>query len=883
MKPIRVRFGCFGPYVAEQEIDFASLEKQGLFLICGETGAGKTTILDAICYALYGRSSGGLRGDLSAMRCKLAQKDQDTFTEFTFESGGEIYQFVRRLKYGRKNLNDSHNCLKYTDGVFVPIFENPKQNNVNKKAEELIGLSYEQFCQVIILPQGQFERLLVSDSAEKEKILVTLFHADRWQKITEEIIRRVQEQDKQLQTEHSEIMAKLKQYGCVDVEMLGQRIEETADLLTQTGAQWKAAQTRLTACREENERVLLENRDFAQLDSLKHSYEMLFGRLAAMDAEASRLALAEKAEALQPGHRQYQTALQEKQKTEKEFRAAQGQLEAAIRNREAQEQNRQRQDARRPEFSKRKENLLRMENARSLYAQIPHVRTAAQEAQQRFEQVKNAYLLARKKVAALEQAKQNAAANQVQAIAQNQRIQAAYLQNIGYTLARQLTDGQPCPVCGSVHHPSPARNTGETVTQEQLENSQRAVEAALKGVSQAEKALAEAQQMLARRQAEGEEARAAKDTAAKEQEVLESQLLPGIDSPARLENQIREDSEKIRQFTQAEEQLQRLLNEAQAAVLSGEQTVSNKKTAWEQAVSEFAAEETRWQKALADAGFADETAYRAACLNPEEYRKRHEALIQFRTQLDAAREAWEAKEKALSGKLRPDLAGISARLQQCQAEERQLDNRMVLQKRELETMSSDREKLAKREEAYRQRRAAMDENLEFARRLRGTSGISLQRYVLGVMLNAITVEANRLLSRVYGGRYRLYRTDAISGSGHKGGLELEVFDDQNSQRRSVTTLSGGEKFLVALSLAIGLSTVVQAQGQGIRLEAMFIDEGFGSLDREAVLDALEVLRSIQQGSGTVGIISHVEALAEIIPTRLEITKGRQGSSCRIVG
>jgi DNA repair exonuclease SbcCD ATPase subunit len=236
MKPISVRFQCFGPYMAEQFIDFTRLEAGGLFLICGETGAGKTTILDAICYALYGKSSGNLRGDFSVMRCKLAEKEE-TFTEFIFESCGKQYKFTRSLKMGRKNLNDSHNCLQWEDGAWVPIFENPKATAVNKKAEELIGLTYEQFRQVIILPQGQFEKLLVSNSEEKEKILVSLFHADRWQRIAEEIYRRVARQDEQLKEEKKQITYKLKEYHLespAQLEEVGRiRREELAQMQLQ--------------------------------------------------------------------------------------------------------------------------------------------------------------------------------------------------------------------------------------------------------------------------------------------------------------------------------------------------------------------------------------------------------------------------------------------------------------------------------------------------------------------------------------------------------------------------------------------------------------------------------------------------------------------------
>jgi len=253
----------------EQFIDFEQLQQNGLFLICGETGAGKTTILDAICYALYCESSGGLRGDLSVMRCKLAENQEETLVEFIFDSDEKRYQFIRTLKYGRKNLNDSHNCLVWREGRFVPIFENPKATVVNKKAEELIGLTYEQFRQVIILPQGQFEKLLVSNSEEKEKILVSLFHADRWQRIAEEIYRRVSERDKALNQEKIRISAKLGEYGCETYGQLEEK-RETAfgDLENRQEASTQAEKT-AAAAKAAWEQALLENREFEVLRSLE--------------------------------------------------------------------------------------------------------------------------------------------------------------------------------------------------------------------------------------------------------------------------------------------------------------------------------------------------------------------------------------------------------------------------------------------------------------------------------------------------------------------------------------------------------------------------------------------------------------------------------------
>ena len=180
MRPVSIRFQGFGPYVTEQFIDFAPLAARGIFLICGETGAGKTTILDAICYALYGRSSGGARGELDAMRCEFCRPEDPTVVEYIFDLGGKRYRFTREIRQGRRgSIVERHDCAVFTDGVFAPLIENPKKTTVSKKAEEILGLSYEQFRQVVILPQGQFEKLLVSDSEEKEKILSTLFGTGR--------------------------------------------------------------------------------------------------------------------------------------------------------------------------------------------------------------------------------------------------------------------------------------------------------------------------------------------------------------------------------------------------------------------------------------------------------------------------------------------------------------------------------------------------------------------------------------------------------------------------------------------------------------------------------------------------------------------------------
>lgn len=170
--------------------------------------------------------------------------------------------------------------------------------------------------------------------------------------------------------------------------------------------------------------------------------------------------------------------------------------------------------------------------------------------------------------------------------------------------------------------------------------------------------------------------------------------------------------------------------------------------------------------------------------------------------------------------------------------------------------------------------------MEFAKKLRGDSGIGLQRYVLAILFQQVIGEANRMLGKVHGGRYHLYRSDD-KGKGNKRGLELKVYDNRrpDTEGRSVSMLSGGEKFLVSLALSIGMSTV--AQKGGVQIEALFIDEGFGTLDDSSIHDAMEVLESVRRSSGMIGIISHVQLLESNIPTHLEVVKSGSGSCLRM--
>ena len=882
MKPVSIRFKCFGPYLQEQFIDFTQLEKSGLFLICGETGSGKTTILDAISYALYGRSSGALRGDLSVMRCKLAQPKDETLVEFIFDSGGHRYRFTRTLKYGRKNLNDSHDCARLEDGVFVPIFENPKLKSVNEKAEELIGLTYDQFRQVIVLPQGQFETLLVSKSEEKEKILVSLFHADRWQRIADELHSRVSAQDQFIRQQRQTIRAKLQEYGCVNLDTLGLLAQDTALKLEQLRKDLAAAEHRRDEIRKTGDDALLLSKAFADMKQTNADLQRLLGQTAHFDLEQSLLQMADNADAVAPHYaelRQAKMALSganiQKNTTENRMNQSRQALAAAKQARAVHESGS-------ADYARAKEQLVLLENVRPLYSVLGQKKASLDAAQKRQKLCQQDADEKRKAFADADAAWIKAQQLQSGAMADYQNAQRIYLSGIGSVLAQRLAEGMPCPVCGSCDHPDPAQPAEYHITDAQLDGFNKAMNRANDGVSRAMGIRSEAERR--RNGAEETLHNAARETAAAQSEYAAAleRKIAGIDTTAQLESAVTKLKGYIQQYEKSDRETAERLNTAFAEEKAANEALASANQAYAQAQEAYHTINGSWLKILQESGFGNESQYLAACMDPRQKQLRQQNLIQFRTDLNNARQKLKTQQDALEGQQEPDMQALREAYRNADIAAKTAARDATLLQQRFETMSADAQALGNQSKELDQRQLRVEGDLLFAKRLRGDSGSSLQRYVLGVMLTAITREANRLLRNVYGGRYQLRRSDESTGKTHKKGLELEVYDSRHNAYRSVTTLSGGEKFLVALSLAIGLSTVVQAQGHGMQLEAMFVDEGFGSLDRESVADALEVLQGISRSSGIVGIISHVDQLAETIPSKIRITKGKDGSRCSVI-
>ena len=317
MKPLVVRFQAFGPYKNEQVIEFEKLSKQGLFLICGETGSGKTTILDAITFALYGKSSGGMRDQLEFMRCKQSEWGTDTYVCYDFELHGDVYRFERKLECKKVKLSASQNVyLKNEDGVFAPMFENCKEKDMNAKAKELLGLDYDQFRQVIILPQGQFEKLLTSNSDEKEKILVSIFGVNKWQKIANNLYEMAAAKRNVLLKVKEEMELRLQDEACRNLEEFGVQIDALKQSIQLEEEKFMTAD--FDGQKKKVEQELELGKQYQALHELEQGLMRLGAQKELYDEKQNQLKLAEEAEGLRLHMKTLEESKKNFQKREKD-------------------------------------------------------------------------------------------------------------------------------------------------------------------------------------------------------------------------------------------------------------------------------------------------------------------------------------------------------------------------------------------------------------------------------------------------------------------------------------------------------------------------------------------------------------------------------------
>ncbi len=884
MKPVYLRFKAFGPYLNEQFIDFRSLSENGLFLICGETGSGKTTILDAMTYALYGRSSGAGRGSIESMRCNIANKEDDTQIEYVFDAAGKRYKFIRTIKMARKNYNTSQNSMvMQEDGIFVPLHENPTATvidgtkNALGDAERIIGLSYEQFCQVIILPQGQFEKLLVADSDEKEKILVSIFKAERWQKITEKFYDMAKDALDKSKAEYDQIERKLAEFSCSTIDGLQQLCDTYIISLSENEESIVKATKEIETLEKtlEEKKKIVE--DFDKLEKENNIKSLLDVKKVEIENIKERLANAKIAEKIKPEIDSFTNSKLllknrslEVEKNKDVQKDRQNKLNISNEKYEVHKKESTNID----EFIRK---IARLEMLEGVYEEIDELYDARKIVE------KNQSIASLQAKEALEKCnhlrEELVKMRDIYAKMSNEygRAQAIYRDNISGILAEKLRDNEPCPVCGSTNHPRLAEISGEKITDDVLGDLEIRNKEMLDKISDYNDRLKNAEEAYSEKGILLERVNNELVSIVGKVESLELRMDKDIKDIKSLRELKASLKNKIESFKKEEENLLNTLNKDREYLAVAQENLKNSQNECKKAERDFNIARKNLDDSMKNHNIENEDVAIGYLMSSDEREKCHEEIARYNQSVVENETNIKILLEQLRDEKRPDVSDLRQELDRLRDNKEKNIELVGNQKGEVERIKKTIGDISCAYKKYEATSDTVRENMVLAKQLRGDTGISLQRYVLGVMFSAIITEANRLLINVHGGRYRLHRTDEAQGNARKTGLELVVIDgNADNTKRSVKSLSGGEKFLVALALSIGLSTV--AQKKGMKLDAMFIDEGFGSLDNRSINDAMEVLTHIQQTNGLVGIISHVQMLRENIPVHIEIEKNKIGSN-----
>ena len=928
MRPLRLTLSAFGPYAAQTTLDLEKLGKGGLYLITGDTGAGKTTIFDAITYALYDHSSSGIR-EGSMLRCKYVDDKTPTFVELEFEVHGVRYMVRRNPEYQRPKARGEGMTTEKADATLTYPDDRPpvtKAKDVTAAVQEIIGLDYNQFSQIVLIAQGQFTKLLNASTEERSRIFRKLFRTQRYAQLQERLQAEAAALNQQRTAQNAKLDSLLGglQFSPEDPDaealraLCAQTVPETAltllDALTaRQAAALEEAGTALQTTEAQLDTVQRQLGAAAQAQRLAQQLTARQAELAAarpaLDAaraEADRHAGdAAQLDALTAQVTQAQSALAAYDALDTLCRQ-QTEARDAARLAAAQAHKRRTQlDSLNAALAAAETELSALADADTrLLALQTHSTQQAQrgEALAKLEQRLAECQHQAKRAHKAQESYRAAAAAQDEARARQNTLERAFLDAQAGLLAESLTEGAPCPVCGSTHHPARALLPHTAPTQAQVEAARQAAAAADR---QAQTASAAAQSALAA-------ANEAKISLRRDAETLlpERFTAPEGTVPltfALMTNVLAEETAALQtaqadcatQCRQAEADCRR-----KAQLEADRQNKTRQRPALEQAAAE-ADRSAAAQNASADA-LEGQIAERRAAL-PYPRRADAQAALDkleadrsaLRTGMDTAQCRLKQAEQTVAAAE----AAVDALTAQQTAAQKELPARSAEELTAQQTaLTAARETLRSREKqlsaqllpnrktaaqyrAAAEARQTLESRWQWVSALAATAGgtltskqkIKLEAYIQMNYLDRILRYANTRLMQMTAGQYELERIGA-ENQRSQSGLDLGVIDHYNGTRRSVKTLSGGESFKASLALALGLSDEVQSSAGGIRLDTLFLDEGFGSLDEESLELAIRVLSGLTEGDRLVGIISHVGALKDRIDRQVVVHKARTGGS-----
>ena len=905
MRPVYIRMSAFGPYAGIQELNMEELGAGGLYLITGDTGAGKTTIFDAITFALYGEASGDSR-EAGMLRSKYADPSVPTEVELTFIYGGKTYKVCRNPEYERPTkrgtgmtMQKAEAELIYPDGRVVT-----KPKDVTAAVTEIMGVNREQFCQIAMIAQGKFRDLIEKGTTERQKIFREIFRTAPYQQVQDILKGKYRALERECET----LRESVKQYiqGILWNKDASEEtpVEEVMELLTEQNKADQEIQAGLFEELQQKEQVLQKIRSELERDRERKKRQKLYQEL-----QDRRKAQREQITELQQRYREEQGKEPERRRLADEISRLESLMPQYLHLEELKKNERADQDEREKLSGKQRQYEAKQEE---LKGKIQEGREAgesladAPEEYQKllFESEKHQKYMERlqnlsKVILQYEKLQQNLLVKQQEYQTVRDRVQKkeseyrvknqAFLDEQAGILAQTLVEDQPCPVCGSIHHPAPAEQNPGAPSKDELELLQQELEQCRVREAEASRKAGEllgnvqSRAESIKREAEGLELTGTLEEMKHQLANLQKQ---GQTTEKQLQQEKGLASEKVKQ----KDMWNRLLPEQEKAL--------EKVTEELQQTRERQAALESKQKA------AGEEIQRLTEVLPypgqKEAQDKHIELVQkqnvMKRQLEQAEKAVQTAEVEIAGtegrlkELRQQLeeaveadteavrqkqTEIETEKAACEERGKELHHRIQNNQSVLKNLQNRSKELVEKEKRYTMIRSLAVTALG---NIPGKEKIMLETYVQMTYFDRIIARANTRLMVMTGGQYEMKRRRGSSNLRSQSGLELDVIDHYNGSERSIRTLSGGESFQASLSLALGLADEIQASAGGIRLDTMFVDEGFGSLDSESLEQAVQALAGLAESKRLVGIISHVDELKNRIDRQIVVKKERSGGS-----
>jgi exonuclease SbcC len=874
MKPLELTVCAFGPYAGTETIDFTRLS-QGLFLITGDTGSGKTMIFDAICYALFGEASGsGGRAREARFRSDYADAATDTYVRFRFAHAGQEMEIERVPGYERAARRGTGIVTQQPKADMRNLTTGQTYSGVTEVTREvvaLLGMDAGQYAQTAMIAQGEFLKILLATSEERTRIFRRVFGTGLYERIAQTVKEHASQANRERDAQRTAYEAIAQRALLPDdpeaavlantPDRAPELAQKVQDKLQQDDAIQQQVVQQLLALEKQQ---LQAARDITQAQALNAALDEL------AQAQTAYAALKERAPAVQQLRGQVVRA-----------RAAQAVEPAAV---SLQAEHKRLADMRIDAETKQKQHEKQIEQAQQCQAAFTQAETDMQVVPElqavvtRLEGVLPTFARAenaQKASAQASEAARTAIDAHQHAEQQYAALSAAYLMDQAGILADTLIDGQPCPVCGATEHPhkavhvdgAPDKRTLDTARERRDTLQTRAQDATQK----ARDALQTRDTLL---QALGEALGQTPDGTQLHQlhQVTQQRLDDTTQRIAGL-------TQAHKNALKAHQDAQRNLAAAQAALEQATQALTSQKTTYGQAREAFFA-------ALAQQEFADADAWKAARMDAKAlqqaeqdiraHEKEEDSLTNIITRL---RGQCEGKTRQDVNALQQQLDAISTQVTALRERELQLHAALTANRAVLNDLNTNITRMA---QATQQAQVAQDLWLLVDGRPRATGAkrITFENYILTFYFHRVIAAANMQLRGMSDGRYALVMREESSGA-RKTGLDLDVRDAHTGRTRSVHSLSGGESFIASLALALGFAEVMRAGTGAGAPGTLFIDEGFGTLDDETLSRALMTLSALSAGNRQVGVISHVQALKEAIDSKIIIEKRATGSHIHV--